>query len=127
MLFRSRYKVSSSSFPLTSDTLYLDKVSQRLGHKSLRESEWGVNGVVGIGERRVSNCIADQLWGRGAMLPTYSISQKAKGHYDELTGAQAQSHSLPSRAWGLPCSPPTLMEALMSPPLLCTFSTRSKS
>lgn len=41
----SRDSLSSTSFPLTFDTLYLDKVPQRQGRRSPGGSEWGVNGV----------------------------------------------------------------------------------
>lgn len=51
------------------------------------------------------------------MLSKY-VSHGVKGRCDARV--QARPHS------GVLCAP-TLMEALMRPPLLCTFNTRSKS
>lgn len=61
------------------------------------------------------------------MLSNYSISQKAKGHHDELAGPKLSPTPSHPGLGVFPAALSTLMEALMSPPLLCTFITRSKS
>lgn len=59
---------SASSFPFTFDTFYLGKMPQRQGHKSPRESEWGVNGV-------------GALYGAGVELDWHCRSALRKGSY----------------------------------------------